>query len=524
MAQINMNPAYMAFPSSIKRGVAAALDTTAVWYDYDLMVAYAKGGQDAIDAGVAVTAYVGQNLTYVDKDNNTATVYVIADTNGTLNEVGTATLGDDQSIELNDGVLSLKDFGKRYYKYVAEVTDPETQEVTAAHYELVEVDETNKWAAGLEPKVVLEGENLVLGWYEPNPTTVDGVQDQVVAVQGEIAQAKEEITELDEILNGTEENPGGLVADVENINEALYGVDGETPVPGLIEEVEELRTDVDNLNDTLSKDYYKKTETYSKTEVDGLVSGVFHFEGTKESYSELPTQDNTKGDVYQVGDKEYAWNGTEWVELGYVIDLSSYYTKTEVNAEIKKVQDEVDAAEGLISDNADAIDDLEGRVATLEEAKEGFDSHFETVDGDIEGLKSADEGFETRIGTLEKNIGTPSTLESALFPAVEALQKRIDGLVEVGGEANLINGLTINGTALVPNAERIVELPSFAGATAGLVPAVTATLDNTYFLNALGEWSVPMDSRIGDLGDYSTVTEYVDGMLGAALTWSSIAE
>lgn len=36
------------------------------------------------------------------------------------------------------------------------------------------------------------------------------------------------------------------------------------------------------------------------------------------------------GDVYQVGNSEYVWNGEEWVEFGTPIDLTNYYTKDEI--------------------------------------------------------------------------------------------------------------------------------------------------------------------------------------------------
>ena len=116
MAIINKNGTYMALPSAIKRGSAVALDTTSVWYDRALMEAYAKGGEVAEAAGVAITAYVGQILTLVDEDNNSATAYIIMDLAGTLQEVGSATLGDNKTIVLNDSTLSLKNWGVQYYK------------------------------------------------------------------------------------------------------------------------------------------------------------------------------------------------------------------------------------------------------------------------------------------------------------------------------------------------------------------------------------------------------------------------
>ena len=45
---------------------------------------------------------------------------------------------------------------------------------------------------------------------------------------------------------------------------------------------------------------------------------------SKASFDKLPTSGVKAGDVYQVGEKEYAYDGDSWVELGFNIDLSSY--------------------------------------------------------------------------------------------------------------------------------------------------------------------------------------------------------
>lgn len=100
---------------------------------------------------------------------------------------------------------------------------------------------------------------------------------------------------------------------------------------------------VENLEDSLTTEIGKKatkattiagygiTDAYTKTEVDGMVAGTFHFRGEKSAYNQLPT--NAKeGDVWQVGDKEYAWDGDSWVELGFNIDLSAYAKTADVAA------------------------------------------------------------------------------------------------------------------------------------------------------------------------------------------------
>lgn len=76
---------------------------------------------------------------------------------------------------------------------------------------------------------------------------------------------------------------------------------------------------------------YGITNAYTKDEVDGMVAGTFHFKGEKSSTEELPVEAEI-GDVYQVGEKEYAFNGEDWVELGFNIDLSAYAKTTDVEA------------------------------------------------------------------------------------------------------------------------------------------------------------------------------------------------
>lgn len=86
---------------------------------------------------------------------------------------------------------------------------------------------------------------------------------------------------------------------------------------------------------------YTADHTYTDSQIDGLVGGAFHFKGTayKEMNGDTWTGDlvteeggSTKvatgtGYVYQVGTSEYAYNGSQWVELGSNLDLSAYATQ-----------------------------------------------------------------------------------------------------------------------------------------------------------------------------------------------------
>ena len=69
------------------------------------------------------------------------------------------------------------------------------------------------------------------------------------------------------------------------------------------------------------------------------LGAVFDIKGTVASVSELPAENNEKGDVYVVGGEddddltEYYWTGTKWDFMGTAVkvDLSNYYTKAEVD-------------------------------------------------------------------------------------------------------------------------------------------------------------------------------------------------
>lgn len=172
MAIIKKDGNFMGLPMNIARGNPIPLDKSEIWYSYDAMKTYAE--TDAV-------AYVGQILGLVDEVNNTSTAYMIINTAGNLKPIGVV---DNASVFLNDsGEISLKDYGKRYYKYVQESGTPGEEGYVAAGYYPQEVDDAHPWKTGLELRVAEENGSFVLAWYEQNPTTIDGVVEQVNSLQ-----------------------------------------------------------------------------------------------------------------------------------------------------------------------------------------------------------------------------------------------------------------------------------------------------------------------------------------------------
>ena len=181
MAVIKTDGGYNSLPISYKRGNPIPLDKSSVWYDYNLMKAYAESDP---------VAYVGQILGLVDSTNGTATAYIILNVEGELQKIGASTeipkvKGDNASIVLKDEAISLKNWGVKYYKYIHAIGVEGDDDYQPAQYIEQIVDEEHPWIAGLEPKVVIDegGNQPVLGWYEPNPTTVEGLGSQMASLQ-----------------------------------------------------------------------------------------------------------------------------------------------------------------------------------------------------------------------------------------------------------------------------------------------------------------------------------------------------
>ena len=185
MAVIKKDGSFMSLPKGYRRGNPVPLDASEIWYSYEEMSNYAKNNP---------TAYVGSLLGLVDENNATATLYVILNVSGDLKEIGNTSVSettgaDNVSIILEDKKFTLKNYGKRYYRYTDE------------GYVLQEVTIDYPWKVGLEPKVTLENEELVLGWYEPNTTTLEGVTNSISTLQTQVTNNETQIKNIADDLN-----------------------------------------------------------------------------------------------------------------------------------------------------------------------------------------------------------------------------------------------------------------------------------------------------------------------------------
>lgn len=158
----------------------------------------------------------------------------------------------------------------------------------------------------------------------------------------------------------------GLTTAVESLGNRATALEDKVgdDSKGLVKEVADLTTDVSGVKSDLADNYYNKEA------VDGLVSGAFHFRGNaKELNAEgnlIGTDDKVitgnVGDVYQIGDKEYAYNGSVWVELGFTLDLTAYATTASVTTAVNDAKTELEGK--IATAKSEAISDANGYTDT----------------------------------------------------------------------------------------------------------------------------------------------------------------
>lgn len=188
----------VALPVSFAPQTAFPLDSR---YYFDSLESAQSAAANAVEVGSSDgTYFIGQNVVVVTASE--ATLYVIQP-DKTLKAVGSSIATDDKSIALTDGVVSLKNFGVKYQRYVPGSTEDEP-----GHYEETAWnDGTNPAPSGLEVKVVTVAENQYeLAYFQPNPTTIEGVASELADIKSQIANmyTKNDVynkTEIDNMLD-----------------------------------------------------------------------------------------------------------------------------------------------------------------------------------------------------------------------------------------------------------------------------------------------------------------------------------
>lgn len=468
MAVINTDFNIMNLPMAIERNNAIPLDSSAVWYSYEEMAAYAASG---------ATAYVGQILSLVE--NGVANAYIITNVAGALEKVGSATVVDNKTIILDNGSIAFKDFGKRYYRY-----DKETEQ-----YILQEVDDEHLWMAGLEPKVASEEGQLVLGWYEPNTTTIEGVNSTLGTLQTTVNDLQGSVSELSE-----------------NTKEALKNVYNKDEVNSAIAAA------VANAGQ-LS---YKKVN--STDEIDLTDDKTIFL---------VPALEGLANDVY---DEYMVIDGVLEKMGSWEVNLNDYATKEDL-------ADKVDAQDGYSLVPDALIERLENIQPNAEQNFiKSVSSNFTVTDGLLELISlpsSVDLSASTVIQNLNKALeGKVDAEEGKSLVADDLIEKLI--ILDPNAEANVIDDVsdefTVTGKTLSINtidASKITNLSQLKEIS-DLISSVNTNTTNIASLNAIiSQTEEDIATLRGEFRDTYVTKEKHNSDINAlweVLTWQELPE
>lgn len=205
-----------------------------------------------------------------------------------------------------------------------------------------------------------------------------------------------------------------------------------------------------------------------KTLIDDLkasVAAALDYKGTKDTYDALPTEGNKKGDVWNVvaahgttpAGTNYAWDGTQWDPLGGTVDLSGYYTKTQVDDAISTAKTELEAAdtalEGQITTVTNQLNNKVDKVAGSSLISDTDLNQIRTNKSDIESLQTSVGGKQDELTPGNAvSITEENVIDVKLDPASnEALSKSAEGLkLDLSG----IKGSTVKvGVSITGGAE-----------------------------------------------------------------------
>lgn len=473
-----------AFP--FQRTGAFPLDRSSLFSSYADAVLYASGGEDA--RGLSGSSYVGQPISVYDAETNSVTLYVIQ-ANRSLKEVGSVPVGDNLSIEVKDGIIQLKNFGKNYYAYVPAVKDPEGNITEASKYTL-----TEGFKAGLEPRVVSTEDGLAIAWYEPGTETVEDVAANIESVS-------KTVDSLDQTLN----SKGGLVDQVGDLktqvgtaaNEAGSGATG-------------LYAEIDRIDGELAN---KPNADDVTREIAEAVAGANHLK--REIVEQLPPiEDADQNTIYMIpsglqedDNKYYEWiliNGIFERVGSWEVNLSNYATKADINTLTETVNSNKSEIDTSISDLQGQITSEVSRATAAEKVNADTISEFKTTTnnslGEIRNSLAALEGAEPNfISSVDGNnftvIDGKLEFKSSAGRLITSEEVAIIKNVSDGAYENFIK--SVDETELnVDNAGKltITSLPS------------SKITDLTSLLNTKADKTVveAIDARVANIEDILT--------------------
>lgn len=215
-----------------------------------------------------------------------------------------------------------------------------------------------------------DGKDALINGY--NTITISGGENITLTQEGENFIIDYDDSEIKQEINNLDIEVEGLT---ENINEIVRTKADKTELPKKVSELENDKNFIDNLVNDL-KNYYLKTETYTKEEVDTKISQIETIKlrkvdvlpetGEPNTIYLVPKETTKEQNIFE----EYIYVDNKWEMIGTTeIDLSNYPTFDEMNLAISQA---IESAKYVAGENIT----IEGNVIS---ALAGIS--FKVVDG-----------------------------------------------------------------------------------------------------------------------------------------------
>lgn len=250
-------------------------------------------------------------------------------------------------------------------------------------------------------------------------------------LNAEISTRESEITRVEGLINAeanTRESSDSALTNTINLLETELKAADSQITTNLNAEINErqlentnIRNELDSTATTIRQEFAAADATL-KSELEAKLaedlSKVFVYKGTVSTFDQLEAIVDAKiGDVYNVtnsvdglvSEKNYAWNGTAWDDIGGIIDLSNYYTKGEVDAINAVTNGRIDTTNSqLASETTDRQNAISQVQSTLDATKSDLQSKINITNANLEAEQTArttaDEGLGVRITAVAADL------------------------------------------------------------------------------------------------------------------------
>lgn len=252
---------------------------------------------------------------------------------------------------------------------------------------------------------------------------INTVEDALAALETAIIE-NSGIKELEERVEAVESGLTNLETVVEEnttkietlentVNEAISDInDNFEKVEG---EIETINNEIETINDEISgmtstlEQHGLDIEELQKKVAEIADIKVIRLKGMRDSFDQLPQDGNKEGDLWLVATSdsgavetnvftEYVWIEKEgvghWEKFGEVQGITPEDLRTLIADEARERQEEDARLEGLIGDNADAIEEIRDTISGITNTIQVIETRVETNEDAIEDLTSRVEELE----------------------------------------------------------------------------------------------------------------------------------